>query len=476
MFKNQIKMKISGIKKAIVANSGIIIVLVCSLLFRLAGYFYHLAVWWDSAVYIGMGKYIFSLGQIGLFENFRPIILPLMLGSAWKLGLNPIITGLVLALLFSLGAIYLCYLIGKELFGKKTAIVAAALLSFSPLFFVYNYRILSEIPSVFFALLGVYLFLKRKPFWAGLFAGVSFLTRFPEGLIIVSLGLAIIFRQKKQLFSDIIKQGLVLGAGFLVAVAPYLVFNYIRYGNPILPLILGDIVIKEANAWMYPGTYLFYFTSLFKENCLSIFAIAAIIFALKQKKIRQLLPILFPLLLLFAYFTYLPHKELRFALIFLPYLHLLSAYGIISCIDIFKKKQFRTLCFVVLFVIFGAAAISNAQTVKFDEPRTMFEDFGDYVKQSRITGPVISTSPMLSAYIDNKVICLADWTYADAVYNESASQSNLLLIDSCDFPCSPKDKACWKLQDDFMKRVLKENKVLVNKTTDSCQRYILSHN
>ena len=468
-------MKSSGVKKAIFANWGIAVVLLCSLLSRLTGYLYHLAIWWDSAVYIGIGKYLFSFGKIGLFENFRPIVLPLMLGSAWKLGLNPIITGLALALIFSIGAIYLCYLIGRELFGKNTAIIAAILLSFTHLFFIYNYRILTEIPSIFFALLAIYLFLKRRLFWAGLLAGLSLLTRFPEGLIIVSLGLAIVFIQKKQLFSSIIKQGLVLGAGFLVVVAPYLAFNYIRYGNPILPLILGDIVIKQANAWMYPGTYLFYLINLFKENFLLIFAIAGIAFMFKQKKTRQLLPILFPLLLLFAYFTYLPHKELRFTLIFLPYLCLLSAYGIMSCIGFIKSKKYRTLSFVVLFVVLGALAIYNTQYVNFDEPRTQSEYFGGYVQQNGITGPVMSTNPMLSAYTDNEIIYLADWAYADAIYNESVNDSELLLIDSCDFPCAPEDKACWKLQNDFMKKVLEENKIVINMTAGSCQRYILSH-
>ena len=36
---------------------------------------FHL-IGWDEAVYLGMGKYIYSGGAIGLFEEIRPLGLP----------------------------------------------------------------------------------------------------------------------------------------------------------------------------------------------------------------------------------------------------------------------------------------------------------------------------------------------------------------------------------------------------------------
>ena len=41
-------------------------------------------VLWDSSVYIGMGKYIFSLGKIGLWESSRAVVWSLLLGLLWK--------------------------------------------------------------------------------------------------------------------------------------------------------------------------------------------------------------------------------------------------------------------------------------------------------------------------------------------------------------------------------------------------------
>ena len=50
-------------------------------------------LWWDSHVYIGMGKYLFSGGEKGVWESFRPLIHPLILGSIWKLKLNVVLIG-----------------------------------------------------------------------------------------------------------------------------------------------------------------------------------------------------------------------------------------------------------------------------------------------------------------------------------------------------------------------------------------------
>ena len=66
-------------------------------------------LWWDSQVYVAMGKYIFSHGQLGFWESFRPLVHPLLLGALWKMGLNPILVGKGLDVLFSTIAVYLVY-------------------------------------------------------------------------------------------------------------------------------------------------------------------------------------------------------------------------------------------------------------------------------------------------------------------------------------------------------------------------------
>ena len=123
--------------------------------------FYQNNIWWDSAVYVGMGKYIFSWGNAGLWEASRPLVWPLILGFFWKLGFDIIVMGKLLVLLFGIGTIILTYLIAHELFDKKIALLSSLLLIFSPTFFLFNSVMLAGIPSAFFFLLGFYLFIKK---------------------------------------------------------------------------------------------------------------------------------------------------------------------------------------------------------------------------------------------------------------------------------------------------------------------------
>ncbi|MEK6876668.1 MAG: hypothetical protein AABX63_04600, partial [Nanoarchaeota archaeon] len=56
------------------------------LIVKLVSLFAAADIWWDSAVYLGMGKYIYSSGDSGLWEASRPLVWPLILGFFWKIG------------------------------------------------------------------------------------------------------------------------------------------------------------------------------------------------------------------------------------------------------------------------------------------------------------------------------------------------------------------------------------------------------
>ena len=122
---------------------------------------YHLPIW-DEGVYMGMGKYIYSLGSSGLWEIIRPIGLPLVSGAIWLAGLNQVYFTQAAAVLFAAASIFMTYLIGKRLFGGQAGIIAAFLLAISPVFFLYSIYVLTEISSTFFALLAVYMYIQGR--------------------------------------------------------------------------------------------------------------------------------------------------------------------------------------------------------------------------------------------------------------------------------------------------------------------------
>ena len=107
------------IKSFVEKNKSILLILLLALLTRILLFFSYHQIWWGSSVYIGMGKYIFSLGKQGLWEPIRPIIWPIILGYFWKLKLNPIFFGRLLIIIMSLVIIYLTFYITKKLYNSK---------------------------------------------------------------------------------------------------------------------------------------------------------------------------------------------------------------------------------------------------------------------------------------------------------------------------------------------------------------------
>ncbi|MBI2665037.1 glycosyltransferase family 39 protein, partial [Candidatus Woesearchaeota archaeon] len=244
---------------------------------------FDLPLWWDSHVYIGMGKYIFSQGKLGLWEAFRPLIHPIILGAFWKLNFNPIFIGKCLDVIFSLLAIALTYKLGEKL-SKNIAVLSSLIFSLLPLFISHSGLILTEPLAISFGLLGIYLFLKNET-WAhyllaGLFLGLSFLTKFPQGIFFASIFFVIIFGRENILLK--IKKLLILSVGFIVPIVPYLFFNYLRYPNFLEPFISGSWIVSTAT-WLYGSGISYYFREVFLGFPILMFFFGYIYLFFKEK-------------------------------------------------------------------------------------------------------------------------------------------------------------------------------------------------
>src|SRR3989338_3581076 len=79
----------------------------------------HHDIHWDEAVYISMGKYLYSLGTEGLFESIRPLGLPLILGFLWSIGFGTVFVYETLIFLFALGVLFLVFLLGTNIFSEE---------------------------------------------------------------------------------------------------------------------------------------------------------------------------------------------------------------------------------------------------------------------------------------------------------------------------------------------------------------------
>ena len=396
------------------------------LLFKIISLFkYHFPIW-DEAVYLSMGKYIYSLGQSGYFEILRPIFFPLLIGIFWKLNLDYILFAELLSILIGVGTIILTYIITKKEFNENIALISAFLLALTPMFFLYTSYILVDIPSMFFVLICFYFIQKEKYYLAGLFAGISFLTRFPQALFVFAFGLFILHKMVlekkfKKHFINALKFGII----FLLLISSFFIFNYFMYQHEtgrwehaaFRPLIFSVNNIYDSGKEALP--FYFYFENLVLHNPFLILALLGLFFYFKDKIFFKR-PLLFYSLLMFSlYYSLTGHKELRYALSFLPFVVIFASFGLNKLYNLeitklkifnfnFKKCLFNVfkISLIVIFIIISLFLLSVIKTEfnyrSHDKP-DMVKNYYEYFKFRPIDGSIITTDPLVGYYMDNKV-------------------------------------------------------------------------
>ncbi len=441
-------------------------------------------LWWDSHVYIGIGKYIFSHGQLGIWESFRPLIWPFILGLFWKLHFNPFIIGKLLDLIFSLIVIYLTYRIAHSLFSETIALWSAAICSLTPLFIFFTGLILTEPLAMVFGLIGIYLFIQPlnpennttnhsstdsfNLFFSGVFLGLSFLTKFPQGIWFGCTFLIIVVQQElgKQKRNNLLTHS----CGFLLIVIPYLLLNYHLYGNPFKAFIEGSKIV-ETSTWLYGSGFTFYFTQFFWNVPIYLFTGYAIYVGYKEKIYTQPQKLLLILISIFTilYFLYVPRKETRYLVTILPFLAILCSYAIIHIYQKLKnqpKPLITPLAFIILccLLIF----LSLPDVIYIEQPPRFDTEIKTAIHQYNITGTILTSDPSFVSFLDHRIVTLDGIKYAPIIYQRQKNQYQLLFMNDCDLPCSPHNKTCLALKEKFITKIKNENIPIFKKTFKNC--------
>ncbi|MBN2042496.1 MAG: glycosyltransferase family 39 protein [Candidatus Aenigmarchaeota archaeon] len=418
---------------------------------------------WDEAVYIGIGKYLFSNGAIGLFEVIRPPGLPMILGLLWFFGAGKIIIYDLIITLFSLGNIYLAYLIGKKLFGEKEGLVASVILAITPVFLYNSFRIMTEIPSAFFVLFAVYLYTEKRPISAGVSAGLAVTFRFTSGIILPAI-ILLVFLESRKKPEKMVKSLLFLLAGFIVIVSPYLFYNQYYYGDPFYSLSLaGQHSYNPVHAINDPLTNVLYYPSaMFWDNMLLSFALFSLIYAADNKKVRNMLLIAGVCL---AVFTLIPNKQIRFGLTFLPFLSVLASFGLLKMREymISLKRKPLTVLFSVM-VILAVSASLYGDLVRFNSFPSEKPDIVDeyYMYFEGFDGTILTSDPVHVAYSDISMIpYYNNITDAHLIYDRYSGSSDYVVFSFNPFPCF--DGECETLREELFDKI-GQNELYFNKT------------
>lgn len=421
-------------------------ILFLTLLVRLFYLSLHHPLWWDSHVYIGMGKYIFSQGAMGIWESYRPLIHPFLIGSFWYLGIDPIVAGTILDLVFSLLAVLLTYSIARKIFNVPIALLSALILSLAPLFIMFTGLILTEPLAIVLALTGLFLFLEpssnRKKFFAGILFSLSFLTKFPQGIFFAAACLVILINKEKILRK--INALAAITTGFLLPVIPYLYFNHILYHNPFEPFVSGTMIVTTAT-WLYGSGITYYFTHFFLATPLYLFFFSYIYLFIKEKRYqdRNQQTLLYICILTLLYFLYVPRKEVRYLVTILPLLAITVAYSIYTITYFLKSKRhpfIRPKAFFTVWIILLIITIPT--TLYYEQPPTFNKELNEIIAKNNLTGTILTSDPSFVSFLDNHLILLSGMEFAEIIYQKSRQNYDLLFVNDCDLICPPNDEIC----------------------------------
>jgi|APSaa5957512622_1039677.scaffolds.fasta_scaffold04416_6 hypothetical protein len=197
------------------------------------------AIWWDEGDYLALAKELyFPMVERpewwSHFAGMRPLLMPLIWGFMFFIKLGEPSIRFFTLLLPSILSVYLMYRIGKSLYSEKIGLMSAFMLSVYWVHNFYTFRILTDIPAMFFGLLSIYYFWvkyeKEKKNWglylSIIFAIIGFSARFTTAFVLVSILIYLLITRGSALFKDkVIWKG--AGVGFLIF-SPYLCYLIIN--------------------------------------------------------------------------------------------------------------------------------------------------------------------------------------------------------------------------------------------------------
>jgi hypothetical protein len=381
------------------------------------------AIPWDAAIYGAMGKFIASGGHIGLWEFYRPPLLPLLLSIGPLFGLSVIIWGQVLTIGACGIALFLLYKIGERI-GPYIGGIAAVLLTTAA--FVTDFAVVptTEIFGITLLLATLYFWQRNQFLLLGLFAALACLVRFPYGLLIPLYGACMLYfcdthLLKKQLFA--------YALGVLIPLTPFFITNAFFYGSVLAPITQGREV-ANALSYLYLKPWYFYILILIAAQPFILFSFLGIQTILKRDRVI----LWFITLVFFIYFTLEPHKEDRYIIPALIPLLLFTGAGIET---VWRKKKW-VLCTTT--ILLGVFVLTNPYHADFRQKRN--RELEEEYKSFTPGTVVLSSNPFPALYSNVRLIpAYESWEQLALEYTRHKREIERIYVDPCDFGSSSID-------------------------------------
>ncbi len=308
----------------------------------------------DEAVYSGQSATLAGNEEFAkYFSIYRahPLFLQFIISIFFaNFGVSDIIARLAPAM-FGILTVVFVYFIGKELYDKKVALVAAIVLAIIPYHIIVSRQVLLDVPLSFFSTLTLFFivrYVKQNTgshwlYLIGASSGLSFLSK-EVGIFVLIASIICIILTKKFGF----KKLAIIGSSFLLATSPFWI--------PILTITEAQQTAFSYWQWQtsrdqnQPTT--FYLSIIFRDAlgyALTGLFVLSLIYLWKVGKIKnpQIIVLLTWIGTTLLLFQLLPIKGFHFAQSVVPPFVLLG----LSLLDgIWTKRVFRYRIIVIIIV------------------------------------------------------------------------------------------------------------------------------
>ena len=373
-------------------DNALFLILMISTTLIFLYYFFKLGaqpVWWDEGDYLAISK-VWALGQStpewwSHFTGMRPLLIPIIWAAMFKIGFSEILVRFFTLLLPSLAIVLLTYLVASGMYNKKIGFIAGSMMATYWVFLFYSFRLLTDIPSVFFGMLTLYCFIniylnKGKAYGlylAVLFGVLAFSTRFPLSLVLISIILYLFFIKKLSMFRD---KTIWKAAGVgVLCFMPYLIY-FISTKFYLFNFYFGAgaISVKQAIQWniipmifsfidpttQTPGMPIYYHIFGFAVilGLISLFTLIIgldIVWKQEDKRFNyDFFLVLFLIIHLIFYIIIFRAANDRWLLMLMPMIFILCAKGLMFAYNLIKKYNVY-LGVIIVTVILCAGVYQN---------------------------------------------------------------------------------------------------------------------
>lgn len=412
-------------------------------------------LWWDEGEY-GLKAKAFAFGTPATgWYGAREIVVPFLFSLVLRFGGTEVVFRFV-QLIVSCATIFVLYLLAKEMFNRRIALISTLILSVNAVHLFFTCRILTYLWAPFFFVLSFYLFYqgyingKSKKYLYS-FAVIAALGLSTYGSLAFGLLAIVVFLFITERFNFLKKKELWLtaGIGFLCLI-PQFIYSQIAYGTPI-GRWAGLQSSKPENNFSLIFDYFKLMPHLFGKIFVVLILVGAIyiLFTLlvsydlilknQHKNLKSYLLIFLWALAVLGFYTYISVgwgvTYDGFVLSSLPALAVIGAVGLNLIYNIKFNKVILTLILIVI-LIFGAynqvvyadSMIKNKMT-SFDGVKYA----GEWINQNSNKGDIIISSslPQMTYYSERETYPYTRYTSVEddpTIRNNESDFDNFVAL------------------------------------------------